>query len=175
MGKNKKVDLVALIVFGVLVLSIVMAIVGVCIAWTSTTVKASDILGGAAKTTTTTLSDLAEANSKLVKNGGDPIDGFNAMAAFAYITVILTGLTTVSFVVSKFVKVKALKWVTVALSLLLVVSAIVAIATAYSFCGNYKADALVASSNTVPAAGAWLLTVFGILGGAAGVVGALKK
>ena len=80
MSKNKKVDLLAFIVFGVLVLSIVMAIVGVCIAWTSSTV--SSIISD--KTETTTLGDWAELNSSAIKFTDKGIDGFAAMQAFAY-------------------------------------------------------------------------------------------
>lgn len=177
MGKSKKIDLVAIIVFSVLVIAIVMAIVGVCIDWTSTTSSAA-VVGSS--TSTSKLSELADANKKLVDNGADPLKGFGAMSAFAYITLALAALTTVVYVLSKFLNVSFLKWVVIGLSALLVISAIVAIATTFSFCSNYKMDASIggvnlANSKTSPAAGPWLLSIFGILGGAAGVFGALKK
>lgn len=176
MGKSKKkIDVFSIVIFSVLALSIVMAVVGICIAWTATTVKVADLLGGASKTTTSKLSEIAEANSKLVNAGSDPMEGYGVMSAFAYITLALSVVTTLVFVISKFAKVKVLKWVLIAVAALTVVSAIVAIATTYSFCGKYAADFIVGDAKTVPAAGAWLLAIFGIVGGAAGVAGALKK
>ena len=72
MGKSKKkIDVFSIVIFSVLALSIVMAVVGICIAWTATTVKVADLLGGASKTTTSKLSEIAEANSKLVDAGSD--------------------------------------------------------------------------------------------------------
>lgn len=169
MVKKNKIDLTALIIFGVLIVSIIMVIVGVCIAWIST--KAT--LLGSSEVATSKLSELADANSKS-KEG---IEGFGAMQAFAYITLVLTILTAIVFVVSKFVDVKILKWVVLGVAALTIVSAIVAIATSFGFCNKYTNTELgaLASSKTSPAAGAWLATIFGIIGGAAGVFGALKK
>jgi len=164
MGKSKKkIDLVALIIFGVLVVSLVMTIVGICIAWTSTT----GALSG--NTTTSKLSDWAKLNADMVKLTEKGLKGYGVMSAFAYITVALAALTAILFVVSKFANVKALKWTLVVLSVLLIVSAIVTISTTYGFCKDYTI------AKQAPAAGAWLVTVFGFLGGAAGAVGALKK
>lgn len=172
MAKNKKIDLVALIVFGVLLVSIILVVVGVCIDWTTTT--GSSVLGESVEKFK--LSDWAEANGK----AKDGIDGYGVMAAFAYITLVLTILTAVAFVVSKFVNVKVLKWVVLGIAALTVISAIVLIATTYSFCANYKMDVDIfginlANAKTSPAAGPWLAAIFGIVGGAAGAVGALKK
>ena len=137
MGKSKKkIDVFSIVIFSVLALSIVMAVVGICIAWTATTVKVADLLGGASKTTTLKLSEIAEANSKLVDAGSDPMEGYGVMSAFAYITLSLSVVTTLVFVISKFAKVKVLKWVLIAVAALTVVSAIVAIATTYSFRGG---------------------------------------
>ena len=135
--------------------------------------EAAYILNAESRLFKRTLADWSELNGKTQ----DGIDGFGVMSAFAYITLALTALTAIVFVVSKFANVKVLKWALVAVSLLLVISAIVAIATTFSFGGNLSNSDLgqIASGKTAPAAGAWLLTVFGILGGAAGVVGALKK
>ena len=178
MKKSKKIDLVALLVFGVLGVSIVMAIVGICIDWTTTT--SSTLLTGS-NTLTSKLADLAENYAKLQEiKDTSGMEGFTVMQAFAYITLALTVLTAIVFVVSKFVNVKALKWVVIAVSALTVISAIVMIATSYGFCSKYSADLTIgnlniANSTTSPAAGPWLLCVFSVLGGAGGVVGALKK
>lgn len=169
MGKNKKLDLLTLILFGVLAVSVIMVIVGVCINWTAITTT----LMGKDSVDAQTLADLAETNSK----AKDGLDGYGAMAAFAYITLVLVILTAIAYVVSKFVDVKVLKWVVLGLAALTVVSAIVAIATTYGFCGNYTntEGGALASAKTAPAAGAWLAAIFGIVGGAGGIVGALKK
>lgn len=172
MSKSKKVDLISLIVFGVLAVSVIMAIVGVCIAWISTSVES---IAGNSEPTTSTLADLAKANSEQYKLTQKNIDGFVGMQAFAYITLVLSALTAIVFVVSKFVDVKVLKFVVLGVSALLIVSAIITIALSFSFCSDYKVDVVIAKSKTVPAAGVWLLSIFSILGGGAGVIGALKK
>ena len=43
--------------------------------------------------------------------GSDPMEGYGVMSAFAYITLALSVGTTLVFVISKFAKVKVLKWV----------------------------------------------------------------
>lgn len=171
MSKNKKLDVLTLILFGVLAVAVIMVIVGVCIDWTSTTAKVSSALGGGSSTETAKLADWAEANGK----AKDGIDGYGAMAAFAYITLVLTILTAIAFVVSKFVDVSILKWVVVGLAALTVISGIVVIITTYTFCGNYKAGGLVGEITTAPAAGAWLAAIFGMIAGGAGITGALRK
>lgn len=171
MAKNKKLDLITLILFGVMAVSVIMVIVGVCIDWTSTTTTASGLLGGGSSTETAKLADWAEANGK----AKDGIDGYGAMAAFAYITLVLAILTAIAFVVSKFVDISVMKWVVVGLAALTVISAVVAIITTYTFCDKYQADIGIASAKTSPAAGLWLTAIFGMLAGGAGITGALKK
>lgn len=172
MAKSKKIDIFSLVIFGVMVLAVVMAIVGVCIAYTSATASAA--IGGS-KTTTSTLADWAEVNDAAVKLGGEGLKGFGAMSAFAYITLVLSAVTAVVFVVSKFVNVKFMKWVLLASGALLIVSAVVALITAFTFCSSYGADIGIASTKCAPAAGAWLLAIFSVISGAAGVVASLKK
>ena len=169
MAKNKKLDLITLILFGVLALSVIMVIVGVCIDWTSSTLT----VFGKDTVDKSTLANWAEANSD-TKNG---IDGYGAMAAFAYITLVLAILTAIAYVVSKFVDISVMKWVVVGLAALTVICAVVAIITTYTFCGNLtKTDGgQWASAKTTPAAGLWLTAIFGMLAGGAGITGALKK
>ena len=169
MAKSKKLDLITLILFGVLAVCVIMVIVGVCIAWTT----ANTAVGG--KTVTITLSEWAEHIADAVKLSDEGLKGFSVMQAFAYITLVLTILTAIAYVVSKFVDIKVLKWVVVGVAALTVISAIVAIATSYSFCGTDGAKVVCLSKEVAPAAGAWLTAIFGIVGGAAGVFGALKK
>ncbi len=154
MAKSKKIDVLSLVIFGVMVLAIVMAIVGVCIDYTASTSKYLS--------SSSTLAQLGELNSYLT------VDGYGAMAAFAYITLVLSIVTAIVFVVSKFIDVKVMKWVVLAVSALLILSAIIALIIAFTFCSTYK-------DSIAPAAGPWLLAVFSILSGAAGVFAALKK
>ncbi len=162
MSKNKKIDLFGFIVFGVLLLSIVMAIVGICIDWTAG--KIESIIGNS-ESISFTLSELAKNDT----------DSFTVMQTFAYITLALTGAATITFVVSKFLNLGFFKFIVVVVCVLLIVSAIITIATTFSFCGNYKIDGGLVGTKCVPAAGAWLLTIFSVIGGLAGIVGALKK
>ena len=95
MGKSKKkIDVFSIVIFAVLVLAVVMVIVGICIDWTSTTTT----LLGHDSVSSNTLADWSELNGKTQ----DGIDGFGVMSAFAYITLALTALTAIVFVVSKF-------------------------------------------------------------------------
>lgn len=164
MGKSKKIDLVALIVFGVLVVAIVLAVVGVCITWTSYT-------GLTNKVVTETLGDLAEQNQNAIKLTKESLEGFNVMQAFAYITLAMTILTAIAFVVSKFVDIKVLKWVVIGIAALTVISAIVSIATTCGFCDKDFSELL----GRTPAAGPWLLFVFSVIGSGAAIGGSLKK
>ncbi len=170
MGKSKKPDVLTLILFGVLAVSVILVIVGVCIDWTSTTVKASGILGGGSTTGNVTLSGWADLNDKYKS-----LDGYGVMAAFAYITLALVILTAIAYVASKFVNVSVLKWVVAGLAALTVISAVVSIITTFTFCGNYEENIGIGSATTSPAAGAWLVAVFGMLGGGAGITGSLRK
>ena len=173
MTKSKKIDIIGLVILGVLVISVILTIVGVCIDWTTSTTT----VVGQKGVTNTTLAKWAENNSNMIEINDNGYEGYGAMAAFAYITLALTILTTLVFVVSKFVDVKVLKWVLVGVAALTVVSAIVMIATTYGFCGNLTNEKYGswASAKTAPAAGPWLLFVFSLLCGGAGVAGALKK
>lgn len=171
MGKSKsKFDVLSLVIIGVMALALIMAIVGVCISWLS--VSAKNVMG---KTTTefATLAKMVEANDKVDKALYSSLD---AIYAFAILTVILSALDLTLYILSKFLKVKALKFVVAALSALLVVFALLSIILTFTC---YNTDLCKVTINLggsfAPAAGAWLLAVFGVLGGAAGIAGALKK
>lgn len=171
MTKKKKLDLISLILFVVLVASLVMCVVGVCIVWTKTT---ATILGGTQETTYT-LSDWFEANKE------EAVSGFNASAAFAILTVIFAGLTLIANVMAKTTKIKCVKWVAVICSLLLIIFAVVALITALSFAkglanGNAAIGGVsLASAETVAGVGVWFVFIFGLCGGVAGLLSALKK
>ncbi|MDE7300862.1 MAG: hypothetical protein K2N47_01700 [Clostridia bacterium] len=158
--KSKKIDIISIVIFAVLIVALAMTIVGICIDWTTSEIF--NVKGSS------TLSELLESQKKLVDMGADPNTTFNTNAAFSIMTIIFTGLTTIAFAAKLFVKNKMVKFVTLILAALSIVCAVVAISTIYSYLSDLKTGISVG-------AGPWLLFAFGVLGGAAGVVGALKK
>ncbi len=161
-NKKSKIDILSIVLFSALVVALALTIVGICIAWTSTTVEIVQTT-----TTTATLGEMLDAQKKLVEAGFEADATLNTNAAFSIMTVIFTGLTALAFALKLFTKNKIVKFVTLICAALTIVCAIVALSTVYSLIGD--------SSSTVPGAGAWLLFIFGIVGGASGIVGALKK
>ncbi|MGN0804043.1 MAG: hypothetical protein ACI4MS_01535 [Candidatus Coproplasma sp.] len=171
MTKKKKLDLVSFILLVIMLASLVMCVVGVCIVWTKTT---ATILGGTQETTHT-LSDWFEANKE------EAISGFNASASFAILTVIFAGLTLIASVASKLTNAKWAKLAVAGCSVLLIAFAVVALITALSFAkglanGNASIGGVsLASAQTVAGAGVWFVFIFGLVGGVAGLLSALKK
>ena len=171
MGKSKKLDIITIVVMAVLAVALIMTIVGVCIDWLSLTTE--KLIGSGNNTDAWKLSELIEMNNKTDKKLYSGIDAVNALAI---ITVILSGLTLISFVASKFLDVKVLKFVVIGLSALLIVFALITLILTFTCTNTDACEAIKkAGGKYAPAAGAWLLSIFGIVGGAAGVVGALKK
>lgn len=158
---KKKIDVVGLVAFCVLLVSLALIVTGICIAWT--TVKAGS--GSLTLSSSSTLGDWLEAQ------GEGEIDGLNANAAFAYLTLVFAALTLVLFVLTRFLKIKLIRLLTGVSAILLVVCAIVTLITAYTFC-NAQGGSFASCS---PAAGVWLVFVFGLIGGAAGLIGVRKK
>lgn len=171
MAKSKKVDIFGLLMFLFILVSLALIIVGICIEWTASTTTVI----GESNTVKQTLADISKSNANAVKLSGSGLKGYDAMAAFTYMTLVLSILTAIVAVISRLAKIKFLKWLLFAVSLLLIASAIAAIATTYSFCSNFGGDAVVASSKLSPAAGPWLLTVFAAVCGFTGMVGSFKK
>lgn len=158
--KSKKIDIISVVIFAVLLVALAMTIVGICIDWTTSEIFS--IKGSS------TLSELLESQKKLVDLGADPNSAFNTNVAFSIMTVIFTGFTAIAFAAKLFVKNKIVKLVTLICAALTIVSAVIAISTVYSYLSDINTGISVG-------AGPWLLFVFGVLGGAAGAVGALKK
>ncbi len=153
MTKKKKLSLVTLNVFAVLIVAVIMTIVGICIAWTAT------------KNTSSTLSDWLELNKKAT------VDGFGPNAAFAIMTVIFAGLTAAAFALEKLTALKATKFATLACAALLIICSVITLITAYTFTGSL----LGGYANTSPAAGVWLVFTFGFFGGVSAIVGEIVK
>ena len=162
MAKSKrKFDVVGLVVFCALLVSLALVITGVCIAWT--TVKAGS--GSLTLSSSSTLGNWLEAQ------GEGEIEGLNLNAAFAYLTLAFAAVTFILFVLTRFLKLKIVRLLTGVSAILLVVCAIVTLITAYTFCNTQS----VAVASVSPAAGVWLVFVFGLIGGGAGLIGVRKK
>lgn len=158
---KKKIDAVGLIAFCVLLVSLALVVTGVCIAWT--TVKAGS--GSLTLSSSTTLGNWLEAQ------GEGEIEGLNLNAAFAYLTLAFAAVTLVLFVLTRFLKIKLIRLLTGVSALVLAVCAIVTLITAFTFC-NGQGGSIASCS---PAAGVWLVFVFGLIGGVAGLIGVRKK
>jgi hypothetical protein len=163
---NKKIgkfDLQSLIVCAVMVVSLIVAIVGMVIGWTQST---GSVLGSSTSATQTLSDWLGNSNANIGAN-----------AAFAIITVIMLGLTAGAFVASKFVKKPVMRFVVLGAAVVTLVAAIVTIITAYTFVGSLASINLggFASGNFSVFAGPWLVAIFGIVGGAAATFAVLKK
>ena len=87
----------------------------------------------------------------------------------------MAALTAVAYLVNKLVDIKILKLVIIVLGAALAVCALITlILTFVSTTSEACKAAKDAGAKFMPAAGAWLLSIFGIVGGAAGVYGGLK-
>lgn len=170
MANSKKLDVVSIVIIAVMVVGFILTIVGICTSWISQTA-----------------SYMGSSNTELVKlseyfeNEATDMDGFGAMYAFSIITIIVTALAAVAYAVSKFVDIKVLKYVVIGVSALAIICAILAliltfthINAAYSDMIDY-AEAMGGKYTVVPTVGCWVLALSGIVGGAAGVYGGLKK
>ena len=171
---NKKFNIVSIVILALLGVALIMGIVGLCLDWWSMSAEGHS---EAAK-----LKDLIDANKEIKDLGGKAVyAGAEAAQAFGIIAIIAAALTAVSYVVSKFVDIKALKWVTVGCAALLIVSALVALICTFIFgTSEYlkamkeAADKAGSKLTYMPAVGCWLLSIFGVVGGAAGVYGGIK-
>ncbi len=155
---KNKLTLADIIVCAVLLVMAVLTIVGVCVNYIGLSIT---LLGN------TATDGYALGNDMLT--GGD---GYGVMAAFAYITMALSIVTLLAYIVYKVMSKKILRTVLLATSALLVICAIVAIITAFTFGGGESG--VLASYSVTPAVGAWLLAIGGILSGITGAISAIK-
>lgn len=174
MADKKKFNVVSIIILAVLGVALIMGIVGLCIDWWS--------MSAEGETEAFKLAEMIKDNKDYKDfTGKDMYAGIGAVQAFGIIAVIASALTAVSYVVSKFVDIKALKFVTIGCAAVLILSALLALILTFT-CSTSdflkamkdEAEKFGASIKYLPAAGCWLLSIFGILGGAAGVYGGLK-
>ncbi|MCM1546706.1 MAG: hypothetical protein NC033_06715 [Clostridiales bacterium] len=171
---NKKFSIVSIVILAVLGVALIMGIVGLCIDWLGMSYKGDSEM--------IKLKELIDANKDakafanlMNQKAKVPYPGAEAAQAFGIIAVISAALCACSYVVSKFVDIKALKWVTVGCAALLALSALIALICTF-VCGTseYCKKIKDMGAKILPAAGCWLLSIFGIVGGAAGIYGGLK-
>ena len=153
---------------------LVVAIVGVCIDWISTKVTAAGYTG---EPIFQTLSELFDD----FKDSDSDIAGkFKLMAAFAILTVILAGGTTVFAGITKVLGWKLFKFPLVVIAIVCVICGVVSIITTYTFCDQMSIsgdilDWIQTGSKTSPYIGAWLTPIGGVLCGLVGVGVAVKS
>ena len=155
--KTKKLNTAALIAAAIALVGLVLVIVGLLIDWVSLTISLP-LVGDS--TITATLADC----------GGEyAAEGFDAMNAFAIITVVVAAVSFLASAATLALKNKAVKLAAVIAAAAAIVCAIITIICTYSYCGDETVFASAA-----PAIGAWLLTVGGAIEGLAGAYAALK-
>ena len=175
-SKGNKVGFIVLLVILVM---LALAIVGVCIDWVGAKNYVDSVIGGAeSETVFSKLGDLFDR----YKDGADTDDAgaFRVMAAFAILTVILAGATTILAGITKVLGWKLFKFLLVIVSIVCAVSGVVSIITSFTYC-----DSLVNISGGIegwfeggtkasPAIGAWLTAIGGTLAGLGGIAAAVK-
>ena len=154
MAENKKFGVISIIVSVALGVALLMGIVGLCLDWL-------------------TVSMMGLSSSGKIGDIADGEAGYQAVEAFAIIAVLAAAGTLALYVTGKFVDKPALKKVTLALAVLLIVSALLTLILTYVVRPE-GSDMIPVSVSYSAAVGCWLLSVFGLLGGVAGVVGAVK-
>ena len=168
-SKGNKVGFIVLLVILVM---LVLAIVGVCVDWIARTTYLND-------NSDTVFSKLGDLFDRY-KDGADTDDAgaFRVMAAFAILTVILAGATTILAGITKVLSWKLFKLLLVIVSIVCAVSGVVSIITSFTYC-----DSLVnlgiegwfeAGTKASPAIGAWLTAIGGTLAGLGGIAAAVK-
>ena len=162
MAKKKTASLIGLILLAVAILGAVLSVVGVFIDWVKYT--AETFLGNNAASYT--LKKLAESNAEL-KKVGDGMGMFDAMNAFAYITMILSVISAAAVLLAKFLKIKLLRPVAGLAGVLTIVSTILMIVFVCMFCSKNAGFSLgsIAKGSFGWAAGAVLATIGGFLAG----------
>lgn len=168
MANSKKLDVVSIVIIAVMVVGLILTIVGICTNWLGCTT------GG--ETGFDKLAEMVDDNKTAKDFGMELYNGIDAVNAFAIITIIVTALAAIAYAVSKFVDIKVLKYVVIGVSALAIIFAVLALILTFT-CTSTDACKIVKDmgGSFAPAIGCWLLAIGGILGGAAGVYGGLKK
>lgn len=151
---SKKLNTNAIIALAVAIVGLVLVIVGITLDWLSTTVS----FGGMSMTESVKLGDMAKMD------GLNEVSGYSAMVAFAYITLSAGIIAVIAAAVSAFIDMKLVKTVAIGAGAVALVCAILTIIFEFVFC-NAEGMKTEVSTN-MPAIGAWLLVIGGVICGA---------
>ena len=169
-SKGNKVGFIVLLVILVM---LALAIVGVCVDWIARTTYLND-------NSDTVFSKLGDLFDRY-KDGADTDDAgaFRVMAAFAILTVILAGATTILAGITKVLGWKLFKFILVVVSIVCVICGVVSIITTFAFCDKFTVgggiDGIVETGTKAsPYIGAWLTAIGGTLAGLGGIAAAVK-
>ena len=169
--KGKKAGSFGYILLLCILVTTVLAVVGVCIAWVNySSENALEILESS---NDFKLGDLFET----YKDSEAEIAGsFRVVAAFGILTVILSGATLVLAGISKVLGWKLFRFLLIVAAVVCVVCAVVSIVTTYTYCDKAFGFEIgdIAKGSWSPAAGAWLTAVGGALSGLLGIGAAAK-
>ena len=166
MAKRKsKMNTAALGGAAVALIMLVLVIVGICVDWMSVVNVPGSIIDDVFDT------DIGDRIGYALTECEWEADALGAMTAFAYITIAASALTFLSATATVFAKKSILKFVTMILAAITVVSAVVVLICTYNYCG----DTVLSALDAAPAIGAWLMTIGGVLCGLAGALTALKS
>lgn len=157
MEKTKKFDVKSIIFLSILAVSLIMAIVGICIPWASETVNKAVF-------NNVTINDYFEKDLT-------ETSGFWIMFSLALVTILANAVVLGVYILSKFVKTEKfiLLWcICILLSCGLVIcSGLALYFTRIHIDAVYKF--IVKDYYCYLGAGVWLLSVFGVIGGITGI------
>ena len=153
MSKKTTFNLKTLILCAVIIVGLVLTIIGMF----GNFLKSETTVLGSKIVSTSTLSDLADAN-KTLKEYDSSYEGFAATNIFAWATFILAIVVTVVFAVAKFIGVKGLDMIVSLVGCLTVVAAILVFVFAIIMANKHDVSI---------AAGPIIMLIGGILAGGA--------
>ena len=164
MEKTKKFDIESIIILSILAVSLIMGIVGICIPWVLETVKVSETAKRQV-INTVTIDDYFK--KELMGTSG-----FWTMFSLAIATISANAVVIGIYILSRFIKTEKFipLWsACILLSCVLIICSVLALCfTQFHIKEVYSSDAV--GYLGLAGAGAWLLSVFGVIGGIAGVL-----
>lgn len=153
---SKKLNTNAIIAIVVAIVGLVLVIVGLSIDWV--TVKVGEM------SETGVLKDLADMNDGYKAMADKSMDGYDAMVAFIYVTLAAGIIAVIAAAASVFINAKIVKGIAVGAGAVTLICAILALVFTFVFCNNELLK--LGGMEMVPAIGAWLLVIGGVVCGA---------
>lgn len=182
--KAKKKSMLGWAMLAVVVIGAVLMVTGIFLEWTQ--VNAESFLGnkdGNGKVTLQEYTEMIQKQQEVddvigsVVETDSVVDGKMAsMVAFAYISVIAMAATAVLYLLKSILNIGLLRLLTMIGALATIVCTVIMAICTFVFAADYKVDGgdLVQVA-MVPAVGAWLAMVGGVVGGVGGLIGARSK